>query len=296
MTTTSPFGAPEPPQAPSRPEVVPTWRDLPGEPPYGPVRPPRTAHLGGPAAPVALEQDATITPGQIALAVGGTLLLVAIGIGAALLLLRPDDEVATTSPASIETQEEQSTAPPPAPPPPPAAPPSQGELLPQPPPEQPDPQPELPFEPGTPPGQEPPPAIDPQPPAPDQGEEGSIDLPRLFRLRTLPFGTSEDATTVRQTTRGQETETEQITMLEGPEGEIGVRATRAEDAVERFEALITEDARELSVRGEPAYLIDGARLVWLLRGDTPTLLEVDAPPGVEADAMLTIAQGLELVR
>jgi hypothetical protein len=59
---------------------------------------------------------------------------------------------------------------------------------------------------------------------------------------------------------------------------------------------VTEDAEEVSVGGLPGYLIDDHQLVWLVSGAEETLLEIDAPPGVDIAALLTIAQGLELVR
>ncbi len=77
---------------------LPTWRDLPHEPPYDSVAPPRTANIRGVFASAVIQGEPTIRPAQIALAVGGTLLLVAIGIGAALFLLRDDDDVVTRDP------------------------------------------------------------------------------------------------------------------------------------------------------------------------------------------------------
>lgn len=302
MTSPSPLGAPDVSRASSTPDVVPTWRDLPEEPPYGPVTPPRTRHLGAVFPSVTIDADSSITPGQIALAVGGLVVLAAIGIGAALLLLGDDDM--PMADATVEDQadptEETLILPPPtlAPQPQQPAPDApQGELLPQNPPGQPDPAPAPSGEPG---GEAPTP--DPLPPLPDPGdpdaaEEGDLDLPRLFRLRTLPSGMSEDATTVRQTTREDEVVTEQITMLTAGSGEIGVRASRSADVAAQLDELVDgEGVEEVAVRGLPAYLVDDHRLVWLLPGSTETLIEIDAPPDVGTDALLTIAQGLELVR
>ena len=130
MTSPSPLGAPDVLRSPSTPDAVPTWRDLPDQPPYGPVAPPRTPHLGMGFSTVPVEEDAAITPGQIALAVGGTLLLVAIGIGAALLLLGDDETpVADVAPATAPSEDiEDLLSPPPVVEPPPA----QGELEPNP--------------------------------------------------------------------------------------------------------------------------------------------------------------------
>lgn len=319
MTSPTPLGAPDSPRAPSTPDAVPTWRDLPEEPPYGQVTPPRTRHLGAVFPTVTVDADSAITPGQIALAVGGLVLLAAIGIGAALLLLGEDDPAV----AEVPTVEEQSgptedtlilppptLAPQPEPQPQPQQPAPQapqGELLPQEPPGQPDPGPIPSGEPGgeapapdaLPPDALPPDALPPGPDPADPGapDEGDVDLPRLFRLRTLPSGMSEDATTVRQTTRDDEVVTEQITMLTAESGEIGVRASRSDDVAGQLDELVAGDGvEEVSVRGLPAYLVDDHRLVWLLPGDTETLIEIDAPPDVGTDALLTIAQGLELLR
>ncbi|HUG87069.1 MAG TPA: hypothetical protein VMM13_21045 [Euzebya sp.] len=332
MTTQSPFGVDQSPRAPSSVDVVPTWRDLPEEPPYGPVLPPRTPNLGLGFPTVVVEQDAAITPGQIAMAVGGTLLLVAIGIGAALMLLGDDDtpvaDVSQVSTPSDPVPEDGLTPipPPVSQQPAPEAP--QGELQPEPRPQPADPAPQdsedaapddqapddqAPGDPvpdGRPPEGPAPDAVpgDPAPapdggpdtlqpqPMPGAGEEGSIELPRLFRLRTLPSGAAEDATTVRQTTRGDDVLTEQITVLTAEEGEIEVSASRDGDAGQRLEDVITDDAEELNVRGLPAYLVDGRRLVWLMPGEEETLIEIEAPPAVGTEDLLTIANGLELLR
>ncbi len=94
--------------------TAPTWRDLPYEPPYGPVPPPKTPNIGNrvDAEVVAPEDDASVSAKQIALAIGGVLLLVALGIAAALLLL--DDE--NDALAQDDPPQSQSQAPPPPPP------------------------------------------------------------------------------------------------------------------------------------------------------------------------------------
>jgi hypothetical protein len=143
---------------------------------------------------------------------------------------------------------------------------------------------------------------DPAPgaPQPQTSEEG-IDLPRLFVLRTLPSGMEETSTTVRQTTRDDEVVLEQVTLLDatsqtGGVGEVTVRATRAEDAAARLDALVEAGDEELSVRGLPAHLVADAHLVWLVPGEVETLLEIIAPDGVRTDQLLTIGNGLEVVR
>lgn len=317
MTSPSPFDAPDIPRAPSTPDAVPTWRDLPLEPPYGPVLPPRTPNVGRVFAPVLVEEGSRVTPSQIALAVGGIVILAVIGIGAALLLLGDEDPAVAEAPAATEDAPAEqgtleplppATAPPataPQPLPAPDAP--QGELLPEDPgngqSETPDPQtpdaselPEGDGDPGI--------APDPFPtrpgatdaPTPEEGEE--VELPRLFRLRTLPSGTEEDATTVRQTTtQDDEVVTEQVTTLVAEGGEVIVRATRGPDvAATLAEVQASEGAEEVSVLGLPGYLVDGVRLAYLLPGQVETLVEVEGPEGLGTEALLTIAQGLELLR
>lgn len=284
------------------PTASPTWRDLPHEPPYGPVPPPRTAKIGAPFAPVVVEEDATITPRQIAAAVGGVLVLVAIGIGAALFLLRDNDPVvAATDPTP------QASTPADPPPPQPALPTDipQGQLEPQ-------PAPDTPSSPSPTPAPDaqpvPPPANgtpgDPFPSSEPPTDPGPLDLPRLFSLRTLPVGMSEESTTVRQTTRGDEVVTEQMTLLSlddesEAQAQVSVRATRAEDAATRLETVVEEagdQAEDVTVRGLPAFLLDEGRLVFLLPGPIETLIEIEAPDSVGTDALLTLANGLELLR
>lgn len=307
MTASFQPGAPDLAGSTAATAPAPTWRDLPSQPPYGPVRPPRTAHLGYAFAPASVEESPGITPTQIALAVGGTLLLVALGIGAALLLLGGDDEVAQTSAVQTEQDGGQLDVQPVPVDPQPDQDAPRGELEPQ-----------VPDDPGAQPGDEEGPQ--PEAPAPPNGQpapdapggqplplpelppspsaEGD-EVPRLFRLRTLPAGTEEDATTIQVEERDDLVVTEQVTTLLAEEGEIAVRATRAEDAEARRDALVDADAREVSVRGQPAHLVDDHRLVWLLPGvggADPTLVEIDAPPTIGTDALLTVAQGLELLR
>lgn len=336
--------------------LVPTWRDLPLEPPYGPVTAPRTANIRGVFAPTVVEDDPTISAGQIALAVGGTLLLVAIGIGAALFLLRDDDVVTLDppppAPAPADPQDD-GPAPQPPPPPPttdsaPATPaPSGGQSDngpddsdsssgdsaqgPTPVPDADDPAADPgagdPTDPGTqdptdpgadpdgggpgtpsqapsPPGQP-----DPNPAPPDPGaveppaEDGAdLDLPRLFTLRTLPTGVTEESTTMRQTTRTQQIVAEEQTTLLQTEttDEVTVQATRAPDAADRLDTFLTDGAEEVNIRGLQGFLLPSSgqdqRLVYLAPGPVDTLIQITVPQPLGTEEVLTIAQGLELLR
>lgn len=325
----------------------PTWRDLPKDPPFGPIPPMRApvvarpaSMAAAPAAPPAGD-DSEITPVQIAIAVFGVLFLLALGVAAALVLLGDDDPVDADSPLPAETADEgdgdpfgtftpSPNNPAPAPEPPaeddladgrPEATPSPGELEPAPAPsadgEDPGTAPEdpsgeqgtvppsgdalppqgdaLPSEGGTapeaPPGEG---GLQPQP-APQDPEDGDIDLPLLFDLTQLPSGTAEDDTTVTQTSTGNEaTRIEQVTHLDHPLGDITVLAVRAEDAARRLDVVLTDEATEVSVRGQTAYLLEGQRIVWLVDGDPDTYLDIDGPADVGTDELLTIANGLEL--
>ncbi len=238
-----------------------------------------------------------ISPGQIALAVGGTLLLVAIGIGAALLLLRGgDDQVASADPPAVATAPAEDdpapdTVPDEAPPAQdiPQAEPPQGQLQPQ-------PAPDIAPDEGAPPQD----GVIPEGGQPAPGDppasEDAVDMPRLFTLRTLPSGTSEESTTIRQTTRDDEVVLEQTTMLDSPDGEVTVRATRVDDADARLQRMIEDATEELSVQGLSAYLVEDGRLVWLLPSEPGTLIEVIAPDTTRIDQLLTIGNGLELLR
>lgn len=303
------------PQATRSAPPLPTWRDLPREPPYGPVAPPRTAHIGAPFPAAEIEEEEPIGAGHVALAVGATLLLVAVGIGAALFLLRDDDPRVTLDPPPTLAPAE--VDPPPVDPQP----------TPDPRVSDPSSRPTPEGEPSDAPrdngGREP--APDPQPsrsgdptpsapaqpdPPPEEGasstteEEGdaSLDLPRLFVLRTLPLGLSETSTTTRQTTSDAEVVSEeQTTLLATAEGEEAtVHAVRADDAAARLESLVPEGAQDISVLGLPGYLLADSgrerRLVYLMPGATETLIQITVPDALETDALLTIAQGLELVR
>lgn len=313
MTSTTAPGAPEPLRAATATAVAPTWRDLPAQPPYGPVRPPMTSTLGQPFAPPPVEQGSSITPAQIALAIGGTLLLVAIGIGAALLLLGGDDEVADVTAITSEAPRLPDPLPldpvPVDPDPLPDAP--QGQLEPQRPDRATEEAPpegdaETPGDrgggsqaaPDAPGGQQLP--LPDVPGAREEPVEEGSELPRLFRLRTLPAGTEEIETTVQQTARGDERLTEQMTTLAGEEGDVLVRATRAADAADRLHAQVDAESEEVSVRGTSGYLIDGQRLVFLLApprtGVEETLIEIDATPATGTEALVTIANGMELLR
>lgn len=321
MTTTSPFGGfdgpgpagPSSPSGPAQPATVPapTWRDLPTHPPYGPVPPPRTANITAGFSAPAVPGSSTFSPRQIALAVGGTLLLVAIGITAALLVLDDDeDALAQDTPAVVDEPDQPgpgTQVPDPEDPP-------RGELQPQQPPVAPDAPDDPAPEGGTTPEGMPPPQVAPPDggSSPGQGQEPTAQsdeddvLPRLFVLRTLPSGMQESSTTVRHTTRDDEVVLEQTTLLElldppGDEDEVTVRATRDADAADRLAGMVTDDAEELSVRGLPAHLVDEGRLVWLVPGDDvtgglDTLIEIVAPPEVRTDELLTIGNGLELIR
>ncbi len=308
MSTTA---SPDPPgpTGPLSDDVAPTWRDLPTEPPYGPVRQARTAHIGPAeafAAPT-VEDSSTISARQIALALGGTLVLVAVGIGAALLLLREDPAVATADdpPAASASPEDEVFDLPAlpteeAPQQPPQAAPPQGQLEPQPAPGGTDPGETVPDQqapdqpaPGQPAPGQPAPGTAPSPPA---ASEAGVDLPRLFVLRTLPSGMAEESTTVRQTTRDDDVVLEQTTLLDSDDGEVTVRATRVDDAQARLDAMVTDDAEELSVQGLPAFLLEPGRLVWLLPSDPETLMEIVAPDATRTDQLLTLGNGLELQR
>ncbi len=318
MSTTDAAGAPS--GAPGGGPVHPTWRDLPGEPPYGPVPPPRTAHIGPVPATAPVDEGSAISPGQIALAVGGVLLLVAIGIGAALFLLGDDDpEVAQDDPApDVTVAPDDPFDPDPPDQTAPQADPPQGQLEPGPSasgteepevegPDSPEGElaPEGDAEPGgealpQEPGAAPAPSLPPLPPSqPDaDADAGDVDLPRLFALRTLPAGMGEESTTVRQTTRDDEVVTEQTTILSVDDGgEVTVRATRAEDAQARLDGLLEgETTEDVTIAGEPAHLFEDGRLVWLVPGDPDTLIEVTGPEDVRTSDLVTIAQGLELLR
>jgi hypothetical protein len=162
---------------------------------------------------------------------------------------------------------------------------------------EPEPQPPTAAPPATAPdggGQLPAPGGAPQP----AGTE-PFDVPRLFVLRTLPSGMEETSTTVRQTTRDDEVVQEQETLLDAPSGEVSVRATRSADAEDRFDELVGAGGEEVPVRGVRGHLLGDGRLVWFLPGtgdDGDTLLVVEAPDGVGTDELLTIGNGLELVR
>ena len=355
-----------PPKAPSR-----TWRDLPPDPPFGPVMPlkdpvPRLLRRRGGDAQPPPSEDTGITPAQIALAVGGVLVLLALGIGLALWLLGDDDPEVADAPLPVETDQEGDPfgqfTPLPSNPPVDAVPDTpdpapqdgaQGELTPQPTPEagtapdegaSPDggedgtedgtggdagaddpsgeagpgpgegtlePPQEQPQgdDPGTtdPEGDLDPPTQQgpaPQPPgtAPQQGpdpEDGEVRLDRLFELSQLPGGTSEEDTTVTQTSRGDEpTQVEQVTRLTHPDGPVDVTAVRAEDAADQLDALLDgAQAEEVSVPGAvdgTGYVLEGQRLVWLADSDPQTFLSIDGPATIGTDELLTIAQGLEL--
>lgn len=343
-------GSPPSPGNGTPPASSPTYKDLPPEPPFGPVQPyrqPRPPKRE--TATTVAGESSGITAGQIALAVGGLLLLLALGIGAALWLLRDDDPADTPLPQ--ETQEEsdpfgqftpQPTNPPqdedetadgrdPGAQPDPAEPaptPSAGELTPQDgTEEQPQggaeepqggaeeqPEGEVPQS-----GDAVPPSGDALPeggsgelpesapdggqaqPAPGQAQpapdpdDGEVELPLIFELTQLPGGTDETDTTVTQTTAdNDDPELEQVTHVDHPDGEITVRALRAVDAADRFEALRTDEAEEVSVQGQTAYLLEGQRLIWLVETDPDTFLSIDGPATVGTDELLTIANGLEL--
>lgn len=282
-----------------------------------------------------VEQDATISPAQIAWAVAGVITLVAIGIGAALFLLRdPDPVVADVRPTRAPDAQTESPSldTPTSPALPPDTP--QGQL--EPPAGQTAPPLDVPPL-DVPPQDVPPPDVPPQDlPSPDSPlpadpvppssapEDGEIDLPRLFSLRTLPFGMAEESTTVRQTTRNDLVVTEQTTLLDidgedpgssqptpsespsadpslgtdGPDEDapqVTVRATRSEDAADRLDAT-TEGAEELTVRGLPAFLLTDGSLSFLVEGPIDTLIHIEGPDSVGTDALLTLANGLELLR
>ena len=58
--------------------------------------------------------------------------------------------------------------------------------------------------------------------------------------------------------------------------------------------MLTDEAQEVSVRGQTAYLLEGQRIVWLVEGTPDTYLDIDGPADVGTDELLTIANGLEL--
>ena len=315
---------------------APTWRNLPYEPPYGPVPPPRTPNIHDRPAPVILEDEPTVSAKQIALWIAGVALLIALAIGATLLLLdenEDDEEVAQSNPPPVQEDPPPVLAPPPTlppspdqtspplePAPAPTAPepqpqpsdPAEGELTPnQPPPEGQTPEGETPGgptpeggEPGgeTPPGQGEAPEQDqpdaiPPPETPPE-DQPDLELPRIFELRRLPAGTAEGATTLSQTSSGDdETEAEQTTMLDTDDGEeYSIVATRADDVVERYEGLVENASAELTVSGQDAILTEDGDLAYVVDGETPTLIVIDGPDTVEADALVTVAQGLELLQ
>ncbi len=362
-----------PPTADAAARSVRTWRDLPPDPPFGPVPPMREARrnplrrVGGTPAPAGPpgDGDGGITPTQIALAVGGVLVLLAIGVGLALWLLgddEPDQDVASPLPTATDEEGDPFGELTPSPNNPPDQPdaPEDGSEAPADPadpqdtdPADPQDAPDAPDDPATPdtpseapapgtapggddpsgeggdgPGEgtlEPPDADQPQdegdldpptqapapgqqapgqPAPPQQGpdpEDGQVDLARLFDLSQLPGGTAEEDTTVTQTSRDDEaTQVEQLTGLSHPEGPIEVSALRVDDAPARLDALLDgAEAREVTVPGATdgtGYVLEGQRLVWLVEGDPGTLLSVDGPATIGTDDLLTIANGLELLR
>ena len=79
-----------------------------------------------------------------------------------------------------------------------------------------------------------------------------------------------------------------------PLGEALAPGDTAEDAARRLDVVLTDEATEVSVRGQTAYLLEGQRIVWLVDGDPDTYLDIDGPADVGTDELLTIANGLEL--
>lgn len=267
-----------------------SWRDLPPTPPYGPVAPPRP---GGPAGPItdlappvvppaAGPGRRGLSPGAVVGGVVGLLVVLGAGIALGLLLTREEPsalvaaptpsaqplppqvptELGTIGPGTGGTQTEPGTGGQTGP--------SGGGTQ---------------TEPGT--GAQLPPGTS----FDDLFGTEDIDsaMERLFDLEYAPDAYAASGTTVLQEELDGEPRGEQTTTLEGPQGEITVRALLGPEALERWRAIQDAGTQAEPVAGVDAWAESGQMLAWLAGEDL--LVEVHVPPGLE-DELHAIAEGV----
>lgn len=273
----------------------PSWRDLPPTPPYGPVAPPRPGGAAGPISdlappvvpPAAEPGRSGLWPGAVVAGVVGLLVVLGAGIALGLLLTRDDPSELVAAPTPSEQ-----ALPPPRPTELGTIGPGTGGTQ---------------TEPGT--GGQTGPGGTPNPGGGGtQTEPGTGQLPpgttfddlfgtedvdsamaRLFDLDYAPDRYAASGTTVSQEEIDGESRGEQTTTLEGPQGEITVRALLGPEALARLQAIQEAAEPAEPVHGAEAYAEDEQTLAWLAGEDL--LVEVHVPPGLE-DELRAIAEGV----